>query len=791
MDDSFASMLRRHRRAAHLSQEALAEKAALSKDAVSALERGTRRAPYRDTVELLAQALGLDEACYRAFEAAASQARRRSASPGNGTHPMSLPSMATTLVGRDAAIAEILEMLAQDRIVTIVGPGGIGKTRVAVEVAEQFAHGHGRGAWFADLAAVTQRGNVVTKVASAVGVGIADSDNALAELAAALQPRSGILVLDNCEHLIDECAKVAAALAGAAPKLKILATSRERLAVRGENVYQLSALSKEAARVLFTLRASSAGFRPARIEDNAEAVRDICAEVDNIPLAIELAAARARLLGLPELRARLRGQLAVLSGGDRDAPVRQHAMRETIGWSYNLLEEPERALFRRLAVFAGGWGIDALEPQELGAFASLLEKSLVTVDLETDPVRYRLLEPIRAFAMERLRAAGELDASLEWHARWMADFADQAQSEADTYKPSAVKTAVRELDNARAALEWSLGPGGEIVVGARVLAGMRTGWLTTGLGAECRQWCASILERLDEDAYPMLAAKVYRASIAHMVADDRLDLIERAIAASERAGDWNGVALLTSRLAARYGERGRFEDAERAFERVASIRETRRLEPNADWISVLVHRSHFLSRQNRLDEAAAAIDESIALARELQRPYHEMWSLLNAAEIAFARQDPHEAVRIAGEGLALSVTHEHVVAEVCARTLRSGYYLAAGDAEAARSEARAAISGGFNVEARIISSAILHLAAAAAMAGDSIVAARLKGYVDRHHLPGETPLEPSEINSYDILTSTLQAQFSPDELAELTRQGALLTDSEAAELAGGVTPALS
>jgi len=783
MSDDFATLLRRYRREASLSQESLAEKAALSKDAVSALERGTRRAPYRDTVDLLAHALGLDDGGRRKFEAAAAEGRRRAGSNGDGAHPSSLPLMATTLVGRDEALGEILAMLERHRIVTIVGPGGIGKTRVAVEVAERFAHGRGCGAWFADLAAVTQGANVASKIASAAGVGITGSGDAQGELTAALRSRSGLLVLDNCEHVIDECAKVAAALAGCCPDLRILATSRERLAVRGESVYQLGALNKEAARDLFTLRASSAGFWQSGVTDNAEAVGDICAEVDNIPLAIELAAARAPLLGLSELRARLSGQLGVLSGGNRDSPARQHAMRETIGWSYNLLDDGERALFRRLAAFAGGWGIDALESEELDAFASLLEKSLVRVDLEAAPVRYRLLEPIRTFAIERLRAAGELDASLEHHARWVADIADSQLAESDDYRPAAVEAAVRELDNARAALEWSLRPGDDVVVGARVLAGMHTGWLTTGLAAECRHWCASILARLDENDHPMLAAKIYRAWIAGMVINDDVELIERAVVASERAADWDGVAWLTSRLAAGYGQRGRFEDAERTFERVASLRETRGLEPNADWIGALTYRAHFLCRQHRLDEAAATIDECVALARGLQLPYHEMWLLLNAAEIALARQAPREAIRIAGEGLAISVAHKHVVAEACARVNRAGYYVAAGNVDAARAEARTAISRGFDVDAGIVSAAILHLAAAAAVAGDPTTAARLKGYVDSHYSPGEAWLDPSEINSYDILTSRLQARLSADELAELTRQGTLLTDSEAAELA--------
>ncbi|HVN70191.1 MAG TPA: tetratricopeptide repeat protein [Candidatus Binatia bacterium] len=550
-------------------------------------------------------------------------------------------------------------------------------------------------------------------------------------------------------------------------------------------MYQLGGLDHGAAEELFKLRASSAGFRSVVADANAEALHDICAEVDNIPLAIELAAARAPLLGLSELRARLRGQLAVLSGGDRNAPARQHAMRDTIGWSYDLLGSGERALFRRLAAFAGGWSLSALEPEDLDAFSTLLEKSLVTVDLEAEPVRYRLLEPIRAFALEQLRTAGELDATLERHARWMADFSDSQVAESDSYTPEAVATAVRELDNARAALEWSLRPGGDVVVGARVLGGMRTGWLTTGLAAECRHWCELILAELDQDANPAIAAKVFRAAIAGTAGEGQIALMQRAIVASERAGDWNGVIVLTSRLAARYGERGSYEEAERAFARVASIRESTHLEPNADWIGMLVHRAHFLCRQRRLDEAVAAIDEAIALARRLQRPYHEMSALLNAAEIVFTRGDSREAIHIASQALAMSATYQHVVAEVCARANCAGYYLAAGDVEAAKREACAAISRGLKVDANIVSTAILHLATVRAMVGDPVTAARLKGFLNAHRIVDEAELDPSEITSYGMLSSALTALLSAEELAEYTRQGALLDGTQAAGLACG------
>jgi len=797
MSETFAGLLRRYRREAALSQEALAERAALSKDAVSALERGARRAPYRDTVELLTRALQLDDAGRREFEAAAARGRAERLQPvPEETHPSNLPQMGTTLVGRDEAVDAVLERLAQNRIVTVAGTGGIGKTRVALDTAERFVQTNQTGVWFADLAAVTRGASVVSNVASAAGVKVVGSDGDLDQLTTALHEREGLIILDNCEHVIDDAAKTAAAIAVACPALKVLATSRQRLALRGESLYHLGALGTESARELFTMRASSAGLT--LTDSDKSAVDEICRDVDNIPLAIELAAARAPQLGLSELHARLQGQLTMLSGGLRDAPARQRAMQETLTWSYDLLDQTERAVFRRLAVFAGGWALDAIalvalatpvESNELlPAFTSLVEKSLVTADLEIDPVRYRLLEPVRTFSMERLRAAGELQVGRERHAHWVADFATTfAQSEAESYTPAAIAAALRELDNARAALEWSLQPLGDVVVGARIVGGMRACWLTTGLHAECRRWCELILTRLDVDAHPAIAAAVFRALVdVTGRADKQLDVILRALPVFERAGDWSRLVTVHSLLGARYAEAGRLDEAQRTFERVEAIRRERHLESNAGWITVLMHRGYLFRLKSQFEEAAAVLDEAAALARKLQRPFQGTWALLLSAEMAFALGERDEAITLATEALAKSVTYRYVNIEVLARSNLAGYYIAAGDAEQARAQARGAISLVGNVEANIMLAAILHLATAAAISGAQRDAARLQGYCDARYAERKTMKDPSEIASGAMLTSALEACLSADEIAELARQGAKLEDGEAAKLAASV-----
>lgn len=794
VSDTFAGLLRRHRRAARLSQEALAEGAALSKDAVSALERGARRAPYRDTVELLARALRLDEPGRREFEEAAARGRAHRLHFGDGIRPSNLPQMGTMLVGRDDAVDSLLALLEEHPIVTIVGPGGIGKTRVALDAGERFVHAHRTSAWFCDLAAVSHDAPIAAKIASSTGVTGLGSDEPIDEIPRLLHSFEGLLILDNCEHVIAQAARVAASIAAGCPKLKVLATSRERLTVRCEHVYNLGPLEGDAARELFRVRASSAGL--ALKMSDKDVVDEICSRVDNIPLAIELAAARAPLFGLTELRRRLKGELAMLSGGDRNAPSRQRAMNATIGWSYDLLGQNERTLFRRLAVFAGGWNLAALEPVVAGssvarelllpAFTSLVQKSLVTADLEADPVRYRLLEPIRAFALARLREAGELERCRERHARWMAGLAESfAQSEEQHYSLEEIGSMVRELDNARAAIEWSLQPDGDAVLGARIAGAMRTSMLTMGLTAESRRWCESILARLDHESDASAAARVFRALIPALNGrrQEQSNVTAQAMPVYERAGDWTALIEAMSLIALRYAEDGRFDDAEQLFRRVDEVREQHCPDPSVDSITVMIHRAIALQLMKRLDEAAAHLDEAVALARKLQRPLQEMWALGFAAEVSFELGRREKAIAIETDILAKNQKYRHLTIEVYARSNLAGYYLAGGDAQRAREEARLAIARGSNQEGYVVVAPVLHLAAAAAVSGNPREAARLRGYCEARY--GELTLmkDPAEASSSAILAAALEARLSGDEITDLSRDGAELTDATAIELA--------
>ncbi|MBV8637762.1 MAG: helix-turn-helix domain-containing protein [Candidatus Eremiobacteraeota bacterium] len=785
---TFGELLRRFRRSAGLSQEALAEQAGLGKDTISALERGARRAPYRDTVDFLAVALRLEPNSRHALEAAAAHGRERGPSSEETVHAHELPSANTPLIGRDDAIAEILTLLDRSRLVTITGAGGIGKTRVAIAVADRFADARDLPAWLVDFGALRSGADVASKVAASLGLRITESEHPIESFVASIRRHRGIIVLDNCEHVVVEAAEIAAAIERVCSNLFVLATSRERLAIEGEQVYRLQPLCAEAALQLFEQRAASVAGSFALTQDSEEIAGAICGQVDNIPLAIELAAARVPFLGLNELRARLRGQLAVLSGGRRDAPPRQQTMSDTIAWSYALLDVQERALFRRVSVFAGGWGLESLEPVTLGApldennvlraFASLVEKSLISVELDAVPARYRLLQPVLAFAREKLAAADEREEFSNRHALWVAQEAEAAGDD--------VARFAKEIDNARVALEWALDERGDPVVAARIVGSPGGSWARMGLLAECRRYCESVLAKLDVNADPKLAARVFRALILATGGRKEIEAIARAIPCAELAGDWNGVAVLTSRLALRFGEHGRFDEAERAFERVWEIRDRLRLGLSAEWATVLMHRASVYRREGLLDEAELAIAESHALTRSLHKPLHEMWTLLAAGEIAFARGEPSRAIERAHEALELCRSNRHAVGEILTRTNLAGYYLALGQTEDARTHARIAIEQGYDAEPGVVFAAILHAGALDAVDGNIGRAAKLKGYIDEARSREELVLDPTEASSYGILVTALEQALTLSEMEVHAIDGSQLNHPDAFELASGI-----
>ncbi len=392
-----------------------------------------------------------------------------------------LPPQMTSFIGREKEIAEVKQALSEHHLVTLTGSGGAGKTRLSLQVAADLLDQFPSGTWFVELAPITDPNLIPQTILSAADMQIQQGRSALDSLADFLREKTSLLVLDNCEHLIEACAKLADTLLNAAPNLKILASSREALGVKGEQAWHVPSLSipdlkhlpaieglsqYEAVR-LFIDRAVLAQPHFAVTNENAPAVAQICSRLDGIPLAIELAAARVKVLKAEQIAERLNDRFRLLTGGSRTALPRQQTLRALIDWSYDLLSENEKLLLRRLAVFMGGCTLEAAEQvcsderlhadDVLDLLIHLVDKSLVVVDEQPGQLRYRMLETVRQYAREKLLESGEGERLHTQHLAYFLKFAEEA--EPHLFRTEQIDWLDRlELDddNLRAALEWAV-----------------------------------------------------------------------------------------------------------------------------------------------------------------------------------------------------------------------------------------------------------------------------------------------------------------------------------------------
>ncbi len=416
-----------------------------------------------------------------------------------------LPASFGGLIGRDGAVSEVRTLLGSGRLVTLTGPGGVGKTRLALAVAAQLAGGYPDGTWLVELVAETGAAGVAELVSAAVGIGDSTAPGPLADrLAAALASRQLLLVLDNCEHLIGAVAALAERLLRAGPGVRILATSQEPLAIGGEQLWEVPPLTEAGAVQLFAARAAAAAPGFAVDAGNARAVASICRRLDGIPLALELAAARVRALGVHTLAGRLDDRFRLLTAGQRGAPARQRTLRAMIDWSWELASEPERVVLRRLAVHADGCTLTAAEQTCVGAgldradiadlLARLVDRSLVMVTAggAAEP-RYRLLESVAAYGTERLREAGELGRLQRRHREFYTTLAERGRYQLrGSDQQQWLQRLDREAANIHSALEGAFGQR-EAPAALRLAGAMTWYWFLRGRLTEARRALSSAL----------------------------------------------------------------------------------------------------------------------------------------------------------------------------------------------------------------------------------------------------------------------------------------------------------
>jgi predicted ATPase/tetratricopeptide (TPR) repeat protein/DNA-binding XRE family transcriptional regulator len=521
----FGGLLRRLRAGAGLTQEELAEAARLSPRSVSDLERGINRTARKDTARLLADALGLTGSARAQFEAAAAG---RSAAPPAARH--NLPAPLTSFLGRDQDLARVEQLLGQARLVTLTGTGGTGKTRLAVEAGARLVGRLPDGVWLAELAGVADPGLVAAQVMGALGVRQAGDVPVLEALIYRLRSAELLLVLDNCEHLLDACAQLTAGLLHAAPGLRVLVTSREPLGIPGEVVYPVRPLDlppehydadaavHAPAVQLFLDRGSAArGGTGGGVAPVAVAER-ICRALDGLPLAIELAAARLGTLSAAEIEAHLADRFRFLAYARPSGDPRHRALRAAMDWSYDLLDAQKRRVLGELSVFAGTFALaqaaevcnDSDQRDALEMIDRLAGKSLVAAEPAEDGTRYRLLDTVRYYAADRLAEADGTDVARHRHAAAFLGLAERER------RPEVL---ARDQDNFRAALEWSLARGDQS--GPRLAQALGEFWIGRGLLAEGRNWLERALDQhpadqqLRADLLRLLGSLLFEAGELH------------------------------------------------------------------------------------------------------------------------------------------------------------------------------------------------------------------------------------------------------------------------------------
>ncbi len=502
--------------------------------------------------------------------------------------PNNLPIQLTSFIGRGREITEVKRLLSSTRLLTLTGAGGSGKTRLALQVAADILDQYPDGVWQVEFASIADPTLVPQMAASALDVPEQAGRLLTETLVDYLQPKSMLLVLDNCEHLLSACAQFAVTLLRACPSLRIMATSRERLGIGGELPYRVPSLSLpdpkeqlslekllqyEAVR-LFVERAAFSRPTFEVTSSNVSSVLQVCTQLDGIPLAIELAAARVKVLVVEQIAARLRDRFQLLTGGGRTAPPRHQTLRAAMDWSYDLLSEQERALLRRLSVFAGGCTLETVEAvcsgngietsQLLDLVTSLVDKSLVNVETRSGETRYGLLETVRQYAREKLQESGDEAAIQHRHSKWYLALAERAEPELRGPEQSAWLTRLEsDHDNFRASLEWLIHRG-EVESALRLSAGLWRFWFTRGYLREGRGRLEESLRR-SADAAPLLRAKaLVGAGYLALNQEDYVAasaLLEESLAIGQRLGDRQGTAVAFNWLGVVAWRQGDFERA--------------------------------------------------------------------------------------------------------------------------------------------------------------------------------------------------------------------------------------
>ncbi|NIO72251.1 MAG: tetratricopeptide repeat protein, partial [Anaerolineae bacterium] len=641
-------------------------------------QRSAALAQYETCRRLLAEELGVEPAkeTTRLYEQIRDGELEMPVLPRVAARKHNLPAQVTSFIGREREIGEVMQLLATTRLLTLTGPPGTGKTRLGLQVAAQVLDRFADGVFFVDLAPISDPQHVPSTVAQVLGVRETAAQSLVESLKNHLCRRHLLLLLDNFEQII-EAAPLVGELLSASPGLKALVTSREALHVYGEQEYlvpplalpdldhidPLRVLLQYEAVELFSQRAQAVRSGFTITDEDAPAIAEICVRLDGLPLAIELAAARSKLLSPEMMRRRLESRLGTLTGGARDLPARLRTLRGAIDWSYDLLDADEKTLFARLSVFQGGRSVEAVEAvcghglaiAVTEGLESLLHKSLLQLGegLDGEP-RFLFLETIHEYARERLEESGEAETVQKRHADYFVALAEQAETNLFGAGPGYGSARLRiEHDNLRTALAWSLG-GADAELGLRLVGALRDFWFYSGHFAEGWRWAERACESA-EDAPPALRAKALNA--AGLLADARGDkersnlLLREALALSREAGDRINHAWALAFLAMDL-----MDYPDRYDEGIALCEEGLALFREVDHKPGIARTLNILGELARLvgdyERAQEVYEECLAIAREIGDRHREALILGCLGTVAQHQGDYERAEALTLEALA-------------------------------------------------------------------------------------------------------------------------------------------